>query len=209
LKTQQRPDPPLSVCNRIATLRTHFVQLIRAVAHLLRPVRPRVCKALGDIVAGYGGDVSVVNCPHDPARCEASRCAVGFQTAVWRLSWQTSILQHLFNLITAAAFAFLPIVRALANYRKLVVWQDSGEANDWLVLQVLLAWENGTFFEFSLCLSRACLGKRMHFIYKWLKKCRFLADAMRFCALRSKVIIIPAALLIRTFPLDHTRVVVL
>jgi hypothetical protein len=71
----------------------------------------------------------------------------GFHTAVWRLSWQTSILQHLFNLITAAAFAFLPIVRALANYRKLVVWQDSGEANDWLVLQMLLAWENGTFFE--------------------------------------------------------------
>jgi hypothetical protein len=27
-----------------------------------------------------------------------------------------------------------------------------------------------TFFEFSLCLSRACLGKIMHFIYKWLKK---------------------------------------
>jgi hypothetical protein len=36
--------------------------------------------------------------------------------------------------------------------------------------------ENGTFFEFSLCLSRACLGKIIHFIYKWLKKCRFLAD---------------------------------
>eukprot|EP01046_Picozoa_sp_COSAG06_P049376 COSAG06_NODE_7589_length_2449_cov_18.841769_2_plen_191_part_00 len=34
--------------------------------------------------------------------------------------------------------------------------------------------ENGTFFEFSLCLSRACLGKIMHSIYKWRKKCRFL-----------------------------------
>ena len=34
--------------------------------------------------------------------------------------------------------------------------------------------ENGTFVEFSLCLSRACLGKIMHFIYKWRKKCRFL-----------------------------------
>jgi hypothetical protein len=32
------------------------------------------------------------------------------------------------------------------------------------------------FFELSLCLSRACLGKRMHFIYKWRKKCRFLTD---------------------------------
>jgi hypothetical protein len=30
------------------------------------------------------------------------------------------------------------------------------------------------FFEFSLCLSRACLGKMMHFIYKWLKKPVFL-----------------------------------
>jgi hypothetical protein len=29
------------------------------------------------------------------------------------------------------------------------------------------------FFEFSLCLSRACLGKMMHFIYKWPKKWRF------------------------------------
>jgi hypothetical protein len=34
--------------------------------------------------------------------------------------------------------------------------------------------ENGTFFEFSLCSSRACLGKMLIFIYKWLKKCRFL-----------------------------------
>jgi hypothetical protein len=29
------------------------------------------------------------------------------------------------------------------------------------------------FFEFSLCLSRACLGKMLVFIYKWLKKWRF------------------------------------
>jgi hypothetical protein len=34
--------------------------------------------------------------------------------------------------------------------------------------------ENGTFFEFSLCLSRACLGKIMHFIYKWRKSAVFL-----------------------------------
>jgi hypothetical protein len=38
----------------------------------------------------------------------------------------------------------------------------------------MLLRENGTFFEFSLCLSRACLGKIMHFIYKWRKKRRFL-----------------------------------
>jgi hypothetical protein len=29
--------------------------------------------------------------------------------------------------------------------------------------------KNGLFFEFSLCLSRACLGKMIVFIYKWLK----------------------------------------
>jgi hypothetical protein len=35
------------------------------------------------------------------------------------------------------------------------------------------------FFEFSLCLSRACLGKIMHFIYTWRKKCRFLTACIR------------------------------
>jgi len=29
--------------------------------------------------------------------------------------------------------------------------------------------ENGFFCEFSLCLSRACLGKMIIFMYKWLK----------------------------------------
>jgi hypothetical protein len=33
--------------------------------------------------------------------------------------------------------------------------------------------KNATLFEFSLCLSRACLGKMTHFVYKWHKKCRF------------------------------------
>jgi hypothetical protein len=33
--------------------------------------------------------------------------------------------------------------------------------------------ENGIFFELSLCLSRACLGKRIVFIYKWLKNAVF------------------------------------
>eukprot|EP01046_Picozoa_sp_COSAG06_P013892 COSAG06_NODE_848_length_11971_cov_10.199882_14_plen_139_part_00 len=32
---------------------------------------------------------------------------------------------------------------------------------------------NGPFFEFSLCLSRACLGKMFVFIYKWLKRTVF------------------------------------
>jgi hypothetical protein len=33
--------------------------------------------------------------------------------------------------------------------------------------------ENGIFVEFSLCLSRACLGKIVVFIYKWLKNAVF------------------------------------
>ena len=33
--------------------------------------------------------------------------------------------------------------------------------------------ETPLFFEFSLCLPRACLGEMMHFIYKWRKKWRF------------------------------------
>ena len=39
-----------------------------------------------------------------------------------------------------------------------------------------MAWqgaENGIFVEFSLCLSRACLGKIIVFIYKWLKNAVF------------------------------------
>ena len=30
--------------------------------------------------------------------------------------------------------------------------------------------QNGLFWSFSLCLSRACLGKELHLIYEWLKK---------------------------------------
>jgi hypothetical protein len=33
--------------------------------------------------------------------------------------------------------------------------------------------EKDSFFEFSLCLSRACLGKNVHFIYKWRKNDAF------------------------------------
>ena len=39
--------------------------------------------------------------------------------------------------------------------------------------------ENGTFYEFFPCLSRACLGKMTAFVYKWLKKCRFLTWCVR------------------------------
>ena len=35
------------------------------------------------------------------------------------------------------------------------------------------ACRNTSFFEFSLCLSRACLGQNIAFIHKWLKKTVF------------------------------------
>ena len=34
--------------------------------------------------------------------------------------------------------------------------------------------ETPLFSDFSLCLSRACLGKMIHFICKWRKQWRFL-----------------------------------
>jgi hypothetical protein len=36
------------------------------------------------------------------------------------------------------------------------------------LLKLDLVRKTATFFEFSLCLSRACLGKMIVFIYKWL-----------------------------------------
>jgi hypothetical protein len=36
-----------------------------------------------------------------------------------------------------------------------------------------LTCRNASFFEFSLCLSRACLGKMTIFIHKWRKRTRF------------------------------------
>jgi membrane-associated HD superfamily phosphohydrolase len=36
-----------------------------------------------------------------------------------------------------------------------------------------------SFFEFSLCLSRACVGKMIVFIYKWLKNAVFRREVMR------------------------------
>jgi hypothetical protein len=33
--------------------------------------------------------------------------------------------------------------------------------------------KTASFFEFSLCLSRACLGKMIIYIYKWLKNAVF------------------------------------
>ena len=33
--------------------------------------------------------------------------------------------------------------------------------------------KTASFLEFSLCLSRACLGKMMHFIYNWRKNAVF------------------------------------
>jgi hypothetical protein len=38
---------------------------------------------------------------------------------------------------------------------------------------------NGIFFEFSLCLSRACLGKMFVFMYKWLKNAVFRRPSLQ------------------------------
>ena len=39
--------------------------------------------------------------------------------------------------------------------------------------------ETPLFFEFSLCLSRACLGQMMHFIYKWREKWRSFTQLLK------------------------------
>jgi hypothetical protein len=38
--------------------------------------------------------------------------------------------------------------------------------------------KTASFFEFSLCLSRACLGKMIVLIYKWLKNAVFFPQAV-------------------------------
>jgi len=42
------------------------------------------------------------------------------------------------------------------------------------IVKVLPAKNATLSIEFSLCLSRACLGKMVHFIYKWRKSGAFL-----------------------------------
>eukprot|EP01046_Picozoa_sp_COSAG06_P019227 COSAG06_NODE_1364_length_9696_cov_14.104929_7_plen_92_part_00 len=52
------------------------------------------------------------------------------------------------------------------------IFKNRGNKDRFLtsLLECEILRENGTFFEFSLCLSRACLGKIIIFIYKWRKK---------------------------------------
>ena len=50
--------------------------------------------------------------------------------------------------------------------------------------------KTASFFEFSLCLSRACLGEMFVFIYKWRKKCRFLTSERMIFA-RSRTVMLP------------------
>ena len=47
----------------------------------------------------------------------------------------------------------------------------------------------GLFFEFSLCLSRACLGKKTTFMYKWLKKISF-SDVMELVFAKLRCVIV-------------------
>jgi hypothetical protein len=46
--------------------------------------------------------------------------------------------------------------------------------------------ESGLVIEFSLCLSRACLGKMFAFVYKWLKKTVFSYVLTQVCDGSSK-----------------------
>ena len=46
--------------------------------------------------------------------------------------------------------------------------RDNSDASQWMEQRNA----HITLFEFSLCLSRACLGEKIVFIYKWRKKVR-------------------------------------
>eukprot|EP01044_Picomonas_judraskeda_P034032 COSAG03_NODE_13918_length_484_cov_0.664935_2_plen_102_part_01 len=50
---------------------------------------------------------------------------------------------------------------------------------------------NASFFEFSLCLSRACLGKMIIFISRWRKKWRFFPYHGR-CLDLLGIVVVPA-----------------
>ena len=57
---------------------------------------------------------------------------------------------------------------------------------------------NASLFEFSMCLSRACLGKMIIFTSKWRKKTRFRTHLLR---------VRPADLLVeRESPVPHARI---
>ena len=54
-------------------------------------------------------------------------------------------------------------------------WDKLEGQGAWSPLAMVTIYKKTPFvFEFSLCLSRACLGKTITFIYKWLKKTVFL-----------------------------------
>jgi hypothetical protein len=55
-----------------------------------------------------------------------------------------------------------------ASYIARPPWQAADDQGQWDDLR-----KNGPFVEFSLCLSRACLGKMFAFMHKWLKKTVF------------------------------------
>jgi hypothetical protein len=95
---------------------------------------------------------------------------------------------------STSLFECFPLCLSRACLDKMIIVASNGIAKDVRVSHRASSYptqrscrgpaENGIVFEFSLCLSRACLGKIMHFIYKWLKKCRFphqFVDSDKVC----------------------------
>jgi hypothetical protein len=66
------------------------------------------------------------------------------------------------NFISGATLATAAVTMSLSFVKSTGAWWYS------------ISEETPLFFEFSLCLSRACLGKLTHNEYKWRKKVAFL-----------------------------------
>ena len=73
---------------------------------------------------------------------------------------------------------------APSSHRSLLLQSKVGQAESAVRFHHPLR-KTPLFFEFSLCLSRACLGKMMIYIYKWRKKWRFPHHNMQPALARS------------------------
>jgi len=85
-----------------------------------------------------------------------------------------------FSNTTAKAIGLGVIRNMLSWYKDLPADLQSTVWAFTLLNEPGLGRENGNFFEFSLCLSRACLGKMIVFIYKWLKNAVFRRGRRRW-----------------------------
>ena len=85
---------------------------------------------------------------------------------------QKSRLTHLKERVRKFVIVFHRLVRFNVRGREDAAAAAGNEARP-DTAQPIRPEEKRSFFEFFLCLSRACLGKIIIFIYKWLKKTRF------------------------------------